>query len=340
MTDAQLSDRKAAILRAVVEGYTSTARPVGSGAIVDAEGLEVSSATVRKELLALEQAGFLEQPHTSAGRVPTDKGYRYFVDELMRPFEFGQATNERISHFFERAHGEIETMLRDTSRLLSQLTHYTSVVVGPGAELATVRSVQLVGLHHDVALVVVVMSNGAIEKYTVDLPGAGDGAARDAVDRAGAVLAGAMIGRPLADAAEPAPTGDVAIDDIVSSCVDAIAEGAAAPHEQFYVGGTPTVASLFAATEQVREVLSILEKQYVMVTLVRDVIDRGLTVAIGSETGVEPLAECSVVVAPYLVEGSPAGQIAVLGPTHMNYPQAVAAVAVVSAQLGSRLSEG
>jgi heat-inducible transcriptional repressor len=110
--------------------------------------------------------------------------------------------------------------------------------------------------------------------------------------------------------------------------------------DHVFVGGTARMASAFDAVETVREVLSILEQQLVVVSLMRDVLDRGLSVAIGSETGVQPLAECALVVAPYEVDGDKVGTIGVLGPTRMNYPQALSAVAVVSQQLGDRLSEG
>jgi len=134
------------------------------------------------------------------------------------------------------------------------------------------------------------------------------------------------------------------VDDTVARLVDSagvvlnpFSEG---DSDHVFVGGTARMAGAFDAVETVREVLSILEQQLVVVSLMRDVLDRGLTVAIGSETGVQPLAECALIVAPYEVDGDKVGTIGVLGPTRMNYPQALSAVAVVSQQLGDRLSEG
>src|SRR5919106_232868 len=149
-----LDERKAAILRAVVEEYIETGQPVGSGHVAQAPGVDVSSATVRNEMAALEIDGFLRQPHTSAGRVPTEKGYRVF---------------------FARAHGEVEQMLSETSRLLSDLTNLTSVVVAPTPVETRLRSVQLVALTSTSAVLVAVLSDGSVEKHTVELPaGAGD----------------------------------------------------------------------------------------------------------------------------------------------------------------------
>ena len=132
-----LDERKSAILRAVVEEYIETAQPVGSGHVAAAHGVDVSSATVRNEMAGLEAEGFLRQPHTSAGRVPTEKGYRFFVDHLRRPARLPAPSAEEVRAFFARAHGEVEQMLAETSRLLSNLTNLTSVVVAPGPAEAT-----------------------------------------------------------------------------------------------------------------------------------------------------------------------------------------------------------
>src|SRR3954470_9273618 len=124
-----LDARKATILRAVVAEYIETAQPVGSGHVARAPGVNVSSATVRNDMATLEQDGFLQQPHTSAGRVPTDKGYRFFVDSLAEPAVLAAADSQQIRSFFAQAHGELEQMLADTTRLLSNLTQYAAVVV-------------------------------------------------------------------------------------------------------------------------------------------------------------------------------------------------------------------
>jgi heat-inducible transcriptional repressor len=336
-----LDERKAAILRAVVEEYLETAQPVGSAHVVRASKVNASSATVRNEMAALEREGYLVQPHTSAGRIPTDKGYRFFVDRLSdaRPGLLSPDRRQLVRSFFERAHGELEQMLHDTSRLLSSVTDYAAVVVGPPHEAATIRSVQLVGLAPKVALVVVVLSNGVVEKRTLELDQeTGD----ERLGAASARLSSQLIGRTIADsdpAAIPA-TGDAVTDAVVGAAVQSLQGSHDGEADHVFVGGASKMAASFDAVDTVRQVLGILEEQYVVVSLLRDVLDRGLSVAIGAETGMESLAECSVVVAPYEVEGERAGTVGVLGPTRMNYPQALAAVAVVSQRLGRHLSEG
>ena len=330
-----LDERKASILRAVVEEYIQTAQPVGSGHVASAPGVQVSSATVRNEMAALESDGFLAQPHTSAGRIPTEKGYRYFVDALTQP-SLDRTATQQVRAFFDQAHGEIEQMLADTTRLLTGLTDYAAVVVGPAHEAAAVRSVQLVSLAPTVVLFVAVLGNGAIEKRTLELAAPADEAV---LASATAALNAAANGHPLSAVAAAPAAPDPAVEDVLA-VVRAAVVTASDDADHVFVNGASRMAASFEAVETVRSVLTILEQQLVVVTLLRDVVDRGLNVAIGSETGMQPLADCALVVAPYTVDGEQVGTVGVLGPTRMNYPQALAAVAVVGQRLGNRLSEG
>lgn len=332
-----LDDRKASILRAVVEEYIDTAQPVGSGHVLASSGLQVSAATVRNEMGALERDGYLHQPHTSAGRVPTEKGYRFYVDNLAPP-DLQAADARQVRDFFDRAHGEIERMLGQTSGLLANLTDCAAVVLGPPYDASTVRSTQLVALTERVVLVVVVLANGVVEKHTIELDHAVDEAS---VAGAQAALTAHVEGRATSDLGVAAPTGDAAADGLVTTALDLMG-GDTQVHdaEHVFVDGASRVASSFEAVETVREILGILEQQLVVVSLLRDVMSRGLNVAIGTETGMAPLEECALVVSPYEISGRPAGTIGVLGPTRMDYPQALAAVAVVSQRLSDRLTEG
>ncbi|MBV8305177.1 MAG: heat-inducible transcription repressor HrcA [Acidimicrobiia bacterium] len=337
-----LDDRKAAVLRAVVREYIETAQPVGSAHVAHSTGLGVSPATVRNEMAALEREGYLTQPHTSAGRIPTDQGYRFFVDQLSGPRALPAAQRQQVREFFAKAHGELEQMLHDTSSLLSGLTSYAALILAPPSESATVRSVQVVGLTERMAMVVVVLSNGAIEKAMLELDAdLGD----EHLAAASSHLTAHLEGTPLVGAAAIPATGDRRLDGLVTAVLHALgsaAERAERDHDHVYVGGASRMASAFDAVDTVRQVLAILEQQYVVVSLLREVIDndgeQGISVSIGTELGLQPLAECSIVVAPYQIEGESLGTVGVLGPTRMNYPQAMAAVAVVSERLGRSLS--
>jgi heat-inducible transcriptional repressor len=330
-----LDERKTSILRAIVQEYIATAQPVGSTHIADAPGVRVSSATVRNEMAVLEQEGYLAQPHTSAGRVPTDKGYRFFVDHMTTPGRLDSVASQRVGTFFDTAHGRLEELLHQTTNLLAQVTQQAAVVVGPRAELATVRAVQIVGLSARVALVVAVFSNGTIDNQTIELDG---DTSEVRLSAASAHLQATMIGHSLDVAHLKRSSGDPAVDGLCLVAFEALRKGSS--DESVFVGGASSMARAFDAVDTVRNVLRTLEQQYVVVSLVRDILDRGLTVAIGAEHGVEPLAVCSVVVAPVMVDGDQVGTIGILGPTRMDYPQALATVEVVSDRLAKRLGEG
>jgi heat-inducible transcriptional repressor len=338
LTANVLDDRKAAILKAIVEEYIQTAQPVGSGAVSRLSELSVSSATVRNEMGFLEREGYLVQPHTSAGRIPTDKGYRFFVDSIAGSGRLAPAQSQQIRTFFATAHGELEKLLADTSRFLSDLTDYSAVVVRQGADPARIRSLQLVSLAPRVAVVVAVLASGAVDKHTLEWP---DEPSEAQLAAASAHLAAYLTGEPVGHPVPMPRTDDPVVDQIVKLAVTALSgTRGMAPDSQVYVGGAARMATAFDAVSTIRRVLDILEQQYVLVTLVRDILDRGLSVAIGAEHGVQPLADCSIVVAPYEVEGERAGTLGILGPTRMHYEQALAAVAVVSKRLGRVLSEG
>jgi heat-inducible transcriptional repressor len=336
--DAGLNARRAAILEAVVTEYIGTAEPVGSGHVASAPGVQVSSATVRSEFVALEREGYLVQPHTSAGRIPTDKGYRFFVDHMTAPGVLGPVQRRQVTQFFAQVHGEMETVLERASGLLSELTSYASVVVGPSHDTATIRSIQLVGLSPQHALLVVVLSDGAVEKRTIDLESE---VTEDLLGQAGAHLSAHMVGQTLATRWVLPPSGSRTVDRLVVAARAAFEslEGSM-DADQVYVGGPARLADAFDAVETVRSVLEILEQQLVVVSLLRDVLDRGLSVAIGTEHGFEPLSSCAVVVAPVRVEGQDVGAVGLLGPTRMDYPRAMAAAHVVGERLGERMGGG
>jgi heat-inducible transcriptional repressor len=231
-----LDDRKTAILSAVVHEYISTAQPVGSSHLVDAPGVGVSSATVRNELAQLEQEGFLVQPHTSAGRIPTDKGYRYFVDNLTTPGPLDSAQTAQIGDFFTAAHGRLEEMLHQTSDLLANLTNSTSLVVGPTPAEVEVRSVQLVPLSSTHATVVVVFSNGAVESSTIELS---DGCDDERLADAAAVLAHNLVGKKLSEVTTIDGVENDSVAALAAMARDAVFQVSSDDH--VYVGGTSSV---------------------------------------------------------------------------------------------------
>jgi heat-inducible transcriptional repressor len=335
-----LDERKATILRAIVEHYVGTAQPVGSSTVAQQAGLSVSPATVRNEMAVLERDGFIAQPHTSAGRVPTDRGYRYYVDHLAGTSTLPAAERRRVAEFFTSATMAMDELLYRTSHLLARITAHAAVVVGPQSDAVVVRGAHLARLQPRVVLVVVILSNGAVEKETVLLD---DDPSDEVLSAAGAQLARELHARRLADAVVAArPRAADAVGRVVQASRDALrAHLDTRPGEPLYVGGASNLAAEqeeFSRATTTR-LLELLEQHVVLATVMRELLGPGLTVRIGSENEQADLRECSIVLAPYLVEGEPAGTIGVLGPTRMDYRKAQAAVTTVSERLGKQLSQ-
>src|SRR3954467_655697 len=339
----ELDDRKATILRAIVEEHIPPAQPVGSQTIARSRNLGVSSATVRNDMTVLEREGYLVQPHTSAGRVPTDRGYRFFVDNSPRQPGLAPAQRRVVSDFFtlfQSAHQVLEELLHETSQLLARVSTHTAVVVGPHVEVATVRSVQLVMLQPTLVLALAILSNGRVEKSILHV-------APD-LDDATVATAGALLDTQLAGARwnripEVRPGAGPAADTIARDARDALAARAGQElFEPLYVGGASRLAAdqeAFPTTDSAARLLELLERQGEVVSFVHDLLDQGdTTVRIGSENSIDELRDCSIVVAPYKVDGEVAGTVGVLGPTRMDYRQALAAVEAISQQLGDVLS--
>ena len=351
-----LDVRKSAILRAVVAEHIDSGQPVGSAHLSAATGLGVSSATIRNEMSLLERDGYLTHPHTSAGRIPTDRGYRFFVDSLDGRARLGEPKFQQANQFFDTARTEIEQLLSETTRLLTGLTDYAAVAIAPPAEVATVRSVQVVGLGGagkapgtESALVVTVLSNGSVDKVHIDLPASVTEPQRHA---ATAHLNRQLLGRSFAQTGShpsntpPLRTGEPTVDLVCDAAMAAL-QAHGRPETDVagvFVGGTSRMVGAFDTIDAVRRVLSTLEEHYVVMNLLKDALDRSGSVSIGAEhakdLAFESLLSCSVVVAPYHVDGLPVGTIGVLGPTRMDYPQAMAAVNAVSEGLSRRLTEG
>jgi heat-inducible transcriptional repressor len=340
---APLDDRKGAILRAIVEEYVISAQPVGSGTVVQSRGLGVSAATVRNDMSVLEREGYLVQPHTSAGRIPTDKGYRYFVDHHLSASTLSTGQRRAVADFFASSVRVIDDLLHETSQLLAGLTAHAAVVVGPQAATTDVRGLHVVALDARTMLAVAVLSNGVVEREVLRF----DADVSEAVAERASALLQTLTGRDVTTLVAPEPPADArdadaaAAHDVAARAVEALRAHATRGGEPLFVGGAAHLAADgedFTSPVLVARVLELLEQQTVMVALVRELLGPGLTITIGHENGTEDLRECSLVLAPYLVEGRAAGTIGVLGPTRMDYRHAQAAVATISAHLSRQLS--
>jgi heat-inducible transcriptional repressor len=336
---ALLDDRKVRILRAVITAYVATGEPVGSRRVVELAELDVSPATVRNEMAVLEELGFIAQPHTSAGRVPTDRGYRFFVDDLADG-KVDEPRRELVQELLGTSR-DVEDLLARTSTVLSQLTRLVSLVIAPAMDAARCRLVELVPLTSHAVLLLLVADTGRVEKRLVDLP---TPVSESDVERARVVLAEQVRGRRMGDVHEAvaALVHDAPADlrDLLSALAEATDDDIAEEVvRQVFVGGQASLAGdQTLERDQLGRVLELLEERTTLARLMDETgEDDGPRVRIGEEHEVEGLQTTSLVSQRYRLVTS--GSLGVLGPTRMDYASVLATVRAVAQQLETTLAD-
>ncbi|WP_121256449.1 heat-inducible transcriptional repressor HrcA [Nocardioides ferulae] len=334
-------DRKLAVLRAIVEDYVSTEEPVGSKALVERHRLGVSPATVRNDMAVLEDEGYITQPHTSAGRVPTDKGYRLFVDRLTTVKAMTTAEKRAISTFLEGA-VDLDDVVNRSVRLLSQLTRQVAVVQYPTLSRSTVRHIELVLLSPNRLLAVLILSTGRVEQRLVELAGE---ITEDELSDLRSRVNRAAMGQTIAAAAQalrdivPPVDGDT-MRSVVEVLVDAMEDHRS--DERIAVGGAANLARYGDSFDSaVRPLLEALEEHVVLLKLLGEAQTGGaVTVRIGREGPYEQLSSTSVVATGYGPRDEALATLGIVGPTRMDYPGTMAAVRAVARYVSRILDEG
>jgi heat-inducible transcriptional repressor len=335
-------DRRLAVLRAIVEDYVSTREPVGSKALVERHRLGVSPATVRNDMAALEEEGLIAQPHTSAGRIPTDKGYRFFVDRLTQIKPLSAAEKRAISTFLEGAH-DLDDVIGRSVRLLAQLTQQVAIVQYPTLARSTVRHVELVGLSDTRLLLVLILSTGRVEQRIVELPEEIND--QTLADLRARVLV-AATGQPIATAASAlgALTEQVDRVDRSQAAVIAAALVEAMSNERLdgrvVVGGTANLARFGEGFDaSIKPMLEALEEHVVLLKLLGEASSDAITVRIGHEGPYQELATTSVIATGYGPGDEAVGSLGIVGPTRMDYPGSMAAVRAVARYVSTILDQ-
>lgn len=339
-----LDERKALVLRAIVSHYVSTGEPVGSKTLVDRYKLRVSPATVRNDMGALEDQGYIYQPHTSAGRIPTDTGYRFFVDAWGSDVRLPTDQAQQIRAFFGQPRWELEDSLRQTAALLSDLTDHAAVVFAPVLERSVVRHVELVRLTTNRAMVVLVTDNGLVENHVLSVSEAlEDQQLEDASSMLNRVALDEpldSVGKTIAGSVEQFPTG---LRESVATIAKALdADVSQRETDRVFLEGASNIVDeqKFADLETVRQVIGALENRRLLLEVMADALSvENVSVRIGSENQAEGMRSSSVISAPYGVGGNILGSLGVVGPTRMDYRKTIAAVYEVSASLGRMLTE-
>ncbi|HHY38229.1 MAG TPA: heat-inducible transcription repressor HrcA [Clostridia bacterium] len=334
----KLDERKRLVLRAIVEDYIASALPVGSRTIARKYRLGVSPATIRNEMADLEEMGLLEQPHTSAGRIPSDKGYRLYVDTLMQRINLSLDELRQIREIYERRTQEIEALIQETIKVLCDTTNYMALVLGPGVSATPVKRIGLVPMTEKSAVLVLVTEAGFVANRLLEVP---EGIREEDLYHISGVLShhlqGLTLDRLSLTAIRELYNELARYRSIVEQTLEILSGICASQEsERVWVGGALRILDQpeFRDIDKAKAILGLIED----VNLLRESVSNfrgksGVQVTIGVENDLEDLKDCSLVSATYWMGSKPVGTVALLGPKRMNYSKAVAVVEVVEETL-------
>jgi heat-inducible transcriptional repressor len=338
----KLDDRKKSILKVVTDDYIASAEPVGSRTIARRYNLGLSPATIRNEMSDLEESGYLEQPHTSAGRIPSEIGYRYYVDALISLQRLSQQEINGIYKEMEGYHQEIESIIHQTSKILVHMTKYPSVVLSPQFQTAIFRHIQLVKLSTTTILVLIVTDTGYVENKIIELK---TEVSSEELDRISELLNRKLRGiclkdlqgTLLNDIRSELVFHDQFFNESIKLLIKAIANRST---ERVYIDGAIKILEQpeFTDLQKFKPLMNALEEEEHLYKLLSCNTARGAQVKIGHENDELGLHDCSVITANYEIAGRTVGVIGVLGPTRMDYAKVVPIVEYTASILSELLT--
>ncbi len=337
----EMDDRKMRILQAIIDDYILTGVPVGSRTISKKYDMGLSSATIRNEMSDLEELGYLDQPHVSAGRIPSAKAYRLYVDSLMKTGRIRDDSLESVSSHFNGRISQMEDVIDHAASVISSLTKYTAVVLSPKGKTPRLQTVHLVPVSRDSALVVIVTDTGVIRDSVIRIGADLDGDSLYAISRA---LTEALQGRTLTEACDIFPRMMAEMrenEDLLRSLYGFLNERRESPRPAHVaVGGTSNMLNYpeYSDVEKARNFLSLMETRDRLASIIAGGGEMAFTVRIGPETGVPEMADCSIVTANYSTKGGQQGTIGVIGPTRMQYSKVLSILNVMGHQLTNLFS--
>jgi heat-inducible transcriptional repressor len=337
-----LSERQKLILALVIRNYIDNAQPVGSKTMVDKYSLSISSATVRNEMVALSEVGFLRQPHTSAGRVPTEEGYRYFVRQLMGQTDLTPQTKRMITHQFYQAGQDVDHWLRLAASILAHQSQAASLVTAPHPEKARFKHIELISTHGSQVLMVLVLSGGEIRQQMLALA---EPVEQDVLSTTAAQLNQLCQGLDPGSMAAIAQQMEALEQDVLKLIIEEMNRSSAVLGGEVYRDGISNVLAEpeFAEADLARRALRVFEERSFLQDLLSSTILTtnvgGVQVLIGGEGTWEELRECSIVLSRYGVTGLATGTLGVLGPIRMSYSHTISTVRFVSELLSDLVVE-
>jgi heat-inducible transcriptional repressor len=336
-----MESRQLEILRAIVEEYVATEEPVGSRSIAERHGLGISSATIRNEMAVLEEAGLITQPHTSAGRIPTDKGYRLFVDKLAKIKPLSAAERRAIETFLEGAN-DLDDVVMRTVRLLAQVTKQVAVVQYPMITKSKVRHIELLLLTSRRLMLVLITNTGRVEQRVLELPYS---LAEKSLSELKTKMNNLVVGKSMSDVSNSLESilESLSREERTSSALiisNLIEMSLEKPEERVVLAGTANLTrSGSEVSSDIHGVLETLEEQVVLLRLLSD-SGESMRVRIGSEQPEKSLKTTSLVTMGYGNDGNSLGALGVLGPTRMDYSTSMSAVQAVARYVGRFITDG
>jgi heat-inducible transcriptional repressor len=337
-----LGERQKLILALVIRDYIDYAQPVGSKTLVDKYGLNFSPATVRNEMVALTEVGFLHQPHTSAGRVPTEEGYRYFVRQLMGQTDLAPQTKRMITHQFYQAGQDIDHWLRLAASILAHQSQAASIVTAPYPEKARFQHIELISTIGRQVLMVLVLTGGDVRQQVLTLA---EPVTQDVLSTTAAQLNQLCQGMDKGEVAAMAPQGAALEQDILNLIAEEMDRSGAILDGEVYRDGLTNVLAEpeFAEVDLARRAMKVFEERTFLQDLLTSTILTtnvgGVQVLIGGEGNWEELRECSVILGRYGVPGLATGTLGVLGPIRMSYAHSISTVRFVADLLSNLVVE-
>ena len=330
-----MDERKKNILHAIIQDYVATAEPVGSRIIARKYNLGVSSATIRNEMADLEEMGFIEQPHTSSGRVPSDKGYRFYVDFLMKKMEISPPEEQFIYSQLKENIQHMEDLFKKTSDTLSQLTSYIALAMGPLVSETMVQQIQLLPMQNNKVLLMIISDKGIVDNGVINFSGSYD---KETLAIVSEILSCKLKGYKLRDISKTV-LQEIYYEladykKLVTLVLEFMDEALKVSDKaKVYIGGMLNILNQpeFKDIETLRSLLSLMEEQTILRQLLKETSsESGLTISIGGENKYRGIHNCSIITATYKMGGKVIGTVGILGPTRMVYPKATTTLEFVS----------